>query len=566
MKDIKVKETKLDINSLDKNKALQHFTKQKDVKEKSNQSRQDSADISDPSKKATNTVVDREKKTAVESVYMAKQYAKKIKRKQADIKNKRFIDETSKSGADSNADIKEKQADIKDKKSNDSNNLIKTKEKDAAANRTTSRLKSDAKKTSSIQSDKQPDRKIKTKSAKGSSEQIKFKPVNKNDYQSKMRFFHIHKHKQKVKEAQQNSSRIKKGIGHLGNGIKNTFKVVKVAVTSVQNILSIGGTFILLVVLALFFGVFSALADDSSVNSAMQSVSPEVLAYSDTVSKYAKEYDIEDYVGVINAVMMQESAGKGNDPMQSSECEYNTKYPKEPNGITDPKYSIEAGVHYLSDTIKLAKVKDPSDIKQLSLALQAYNFGKGYIEWANTNFGGYTRANAKVFSDQKKAELKTDVYGDPLYVVHVMQYYHIGSSSVVQIAQSQIGNIGGRPYWSWYGFNNRVEWCACFVSWIMNEAGLIENGSVPKFAYCPTGIQWFKEHQQWKPRGSIPQPGDIIFFDWENDGVSDHVGIVERIENNIVYTIEGNSINDECRQQNYPVGSIYIVGYGIFIK
>lgn len=557
MKDIKVKETKLDINSLDKNKTLQHFTKQKDVKEKSNQSQQESADISDPSKKATNTVVGREKKTAVESVYMAKQYAKKIKRKQADIKNKRSIDESFKSGAD----IKEKQADIKDKKNNDSH-LIKTKEKDATANRTTSRLKSDAKKTSSIRSDKQPNRKIKTKSANGL-KQVKFRPINKNDYQSKMHFFHIHKHKQKVKEAQQNSSRLKKGISHLGNGFKNTFKVVKVAVTSVQNILSIGGAFILLVVLALFFGVFSALADDSSVNSAMQSVSPEVLAYSETVSKYAKEYDIEDYVGVINAVMMQESAGKGNDPMQSSECEYNTKYPKEPNGITDPKYSIEAGVHYLSDTIKLAKVKDPSDIKHLSLALQAYNFGKGYIDWANMNFGGYTRANAKVYSDQKKAELKTNVYGDPQYVPHVMQYYHIGNNNVVQIAQSQIGNIGGRPYWSWYGFNSRVEWCACFVSWVMNEAGLIEDSTVPKFAYCPTGIQWFKQHDQWQSRQYTPASGDIIFFDWQNDGISDHVGIVEKIENGTVYTIEGNSTNDECRQNSYQIGSIYIAGYGI---
>lgn len=557
MKDIKVKETKQDINSLDKNKTLQHFTKEKNVKEKSNQSQQESADISDPSKKATNTVVGREKKTAVESVYMAKQYAKKIKRKQADIKDKRSIDESSKSGAD----IKEKQADIKDKKSNDSH-LIKTKEKDAAANRTTSRLKSDAKKTSSIQSDKQPDRKIKTKSVNGS-KQVKFRPVNKNDYQSKMHFFHIHKHKQKVKEAQQNSSRIKKGIGHLGTGIKNTFKVVKVAVTSVQNILSIGGTFILLVVLALFFGVFSALADDSSVNSAMQSVSPEVLAYSDTVSKYAKEYDIEDYVGVINAVMMQESGGKGNDPMQSSECEYNEKYPKQPNGITAPTYSIQVGIHYLSDNIKLAKVKDPSDIKHLSLALQAYNFGKGYIDWANINFGGYTRANAKVYSDQKKAELKTDVYGDPQYVPHVMQYYHIGNNNVVQIAQSQIGNIGGRPYWSWYGFNSRVEWCACFVSWVMNEAGLIEDGTVPKFAYCPTGIQWFKQHDQWQGRQYTPASGDIIFFDWQNDGISDHVGVVEKVENGTVYTIEGNSINDECRQNSYPIGSIYIAGYGI---
>lgn len=325
MKDIKIKEAKLDINSLDRNETLHHFTKQKDVKEKSNHSQHESADSSDPSKKATNTVIGREKITAVESVYMAKQYA--IKRKQVNIKNKRSIDESSKSGAD----IKEKQADIKDKKSNDPN-LIKTKEKDATGNRTAARLKSDTQKPSSIRSDKQPNRKIKTMSAKGSSKQVTFRPINKNDYQSKMHFLHIRKYKQKVKEVQQNSSRFKKGIRHLGNGIKNIFKVAKVAVTSVQNILSIGGAFILLVVLSLFFGVFSALADDSSVNSAMQSISPEVLAYSDVVSKYAKKYDIEDYVGVINAVMMQESGGKGSDPMQSSECEYNTKYPKQPNG------------------------------------------------------------------------------------------------------------------------------------------------------------------------------------------------------------------------------------------
>lgn len=365
-----------------------------------------------------------------------------------------------------------------------------------------------------------------------------------------------------VKEAQGSASHFKRGINHIGNGIKNTFKVAKVAVTSVQNIISIGGALILLVVISLFFGVFSALSDDSTANSAILPVSAEVLAYSDIVAKYAKEYELEEYIGVINAVMMQESGGKGNDPMQSSESEFNEKYPKEPNGITDPKYSIQVGIRYLAEVFKLAEVKDPTDIKHLSLALQGYNFGKGYIQWAITNFGGYTRANAKVFSDQKKSELKTDVYGDPLYVVHVMQYYHIGNNNVVQIAQSQIGNIGGRPYWSWYGFDSRVEWCACFVSWCMNEAGLIENGSVPKFAYCPTGIQWFKEHHQWKPRGSIPQPGDVIFFDWQVDGISDHVGIVERVEGNIVYTIEGNSINDECRQRNYEVNSRYIYGYG----
>lgn len=556
MKEIKVKETKRDIHTLNKQDTLDHYTKQKDVKKKSEQNQQDVVEHNDPTKKATNVVVGREKKTAVESAYMAKQYAKKIRDKKSRIKEQPTSNiESSKK----EADIKEKHDDIKEKTQGNSNHT-RIKDKESTSNRA-DRLKTRNTTSKNIKSEKKSV-KIKTKEIETTSKKVAFRSVNKTDYQKQMKFFHIKKHKLKAKETQESASHMKKGIHHIADGIKNTYKVAKVAVTSIHNIIGIGGTLILLVVITLFLGVFSALSDDSSVNSAMLPVSPEVLTYSDTIAKYAKEYELQDYIGVINAVMMQESGGKGNDPMQSSECEYNEKYPKQPNGITDPTYSIQVGIHYLSDNIKLAKVKDSTDVKGLSLALQAYNYGKGYIEWANTNFGGYTRANAKVFSDQKKAELKTDVYGDPLYVVHVMQYYHIGSNNVVQIAQSQIGNIGGRPYWSWYGFNNRVEWCACFVSWVMNEAGLIENGSVPKFAYCPTGIQWFKEHQQWKPRGSIPQPGDIIFFDWENDKVSDHVGIVERVENNIVYTIEGNSINDECRQRNYEINSQFIYGYG----
>lgn len=559
MKDIKLKETKQDITTLNKKDVFEHYTKQKDVKKKSDQNQKDVTDVSDPTKKATNTVVGREKKTAVESAYMAKQYAKKIRSRKNNIK------EQPETGAESGkketgSNIKEKDVDIKGKKSDDSN-YIKIKDKESSSNRF-EHLKADNAKSKNFKSADKKTVKIKTKENDIISKKVAFRSVNKNDYQRQMKFLNIKKHKMKVKEAQGSASHFKRGISHIGNGIKNTFKVAKVAVTSVQNIISIGGALMLLVVISLFFGVFSALSDDSTANSAILPVSAEVLAYSDTIAKYAKEYKLVEYIGVINAVMMQESAGLGKDPMQSSECEYNEKYPKKPNGITDPEYSIQVGIRYLADNIKLAKVKAPTDIKHLSLALQAYNYGKGYIEWANTNFGGYTRANAKVYSDQKKAELKTDVYGDPLYVVHVMQYYHIGNNNVVQIAQSQIGNIGGRPYWSWYGFDSRVEWCACFISWVMNEAGLIENGSMPKFAYCPTGIQWFKEHQQWKPRGSIPQPGDVIFFDWQVDGISDHVGIVERVEGNIVYTIEGNSINDECRQRNYEINSRYIYGYG----
>ena len=140
------------------------------------------------------------------------------------------------------------------------------------------------------------------------------------------------------------------------------------------------------------------------------------------------------------------------------------------------------------------------------------------------------------------------------------------NSDIVVVAISQLGNKGGQPYWSWYGFESRVEWCACFVSWCANECGKIDSGIMPKFSACNDGIAWFKDKQKWIESTDIPFTGDIIFFDWNDggqDGSSDHVGIVEYydIEKNIVHTIEGNS-HDECKQREYSKDDNQIMGYG----
>ena len=144
-----------------------------------------------------------------------------------------------------------------------------------------------------------------------------------------------------------------------------------------------------------------------------------------------------------------------------------------------------------------------------------------------------------------------------------------GSSEIVAVALSQVGSVGGQLYWSWYGYTSRVEWCACFVSWCANECGYLDAGVMPKTASCLTGSDWFKERGQWQDNSYEPRPGDIIYFDWDNkgssgpqNGVPDHVGIVEKVENGRVYTIEGNS-SDQCRQRSYPVGYYEIYGYGI---
>ena len=142
-----------------------------------------------------------------------------------------------------------------------------------------------------------------------------------------------------------------------------------------------------------------------------------------------------------------------------------------------------------------------------------------------------------------------------------------GSEKIVAVALSQLGNVGGEPYWSWYGFESRVDWCACFVSWCANECGYLDTGVIPRFANCSIGIRWFRERGLWQDGNYEPRPGDLIFFDWDDgdegqNGVADHVGIVEKVEDGIVYTVEGNSSN-ACRQRQYAKGHYEIFGYGI---
>ena len=135
-----------------------------------------------------------------------------------------------------------------------------------------------------------------------------------------------------------------------------------------------------------------------------------------------------------------------------------------------------------------------------------------------------------------------------------------GNQAVVDIAKSQVGNVGGQPYWSWYGFNSRVEWCACFVSWCYGQMGLSE----PRFAACQSqGIPWFQSHGQWGGRDYVNiAPGDAIFFDWDLDGSADHVGIVVGTDGSRVYTVEGNS-GDACKIKSYSLTYECIKGYGL---
>lgn len=174
------------------------------------------------------------------------------------------------------------------------------------------------------------------------------------------------------------------------------------------------------------------------------------------------------------------------------------------------------------------------------------------------------------FNEDQDEQLEELLNVDNSMWLAVLYGVYGSDDMIVQVALSQIGNVGGEPYWSWYGFGSRVEWCACFVSWCADQCGYIETGVCPKYAGCVNGVLWFKDHDQWADNSIEPSPGMIIFFDWDSpngssgpqDGLSDHTGIVERVENGVVYTVEGNS-GDSCRENHYPVGYYEILGYGI---
>lgn len=282
-------------------------------------------------------------------------------------------------------------------------------------------------------------------------------------------------------------------------------KAIAEATAKLISLFAAGGGTVLVLIIVLMVMCFAGIlfARDNN-DSEILPVSEEVQAYGPVIQKYAREHGIPDYVLLIQAVMMQESRGQGSDPMQCSECGFNTLYPHAPGGITDPEYSINVGIQNLADCLQLAECDSPLDIASVKLAIQGYNYGQGYITWAKSKYGEYTKSNAIEFSVKTAERYGWDSYGDMDYVTRVLRYYPLGqmfydldtTPLIVEVAASQIGNVGGEPYWRWYGYTERVEWCACFVSWCANQCGYIDAGIIPKFSSCEWGVSWFKQHGQ----------------------------------------------------------------------
>ena len=180
------------------------------------------------------------------------------------------------------------------------------------------------------------------------------------------------------------------------------------------------------------------------------------------------------------------------------------------------------------------------------------------------SYGGLSLTCGEAITNMATA-LKLTLYGSMLGGIGGGTGTRQGGEEVAAIALSQVGQVGGYPYWSWYGFSSRVEWCACFVSWCYAQVGLSE----PRFSGCTSGgMAWFQSHGQWVDRNYADiAPGDAIFFNWSGSdtGGADHVGIVVGVDETRVYTVEGNSGNDACNYKSYPRGSSVIRGYGLML-
>ena len=155
-----------------------------------------------------------------------------------------------------------------------------------------------------------------------------------------------------------------------------------------------------------------------------------------------------------------------------------------------------------------------------------------------------------------------------IYVFDEMQYNdgYGGPSQLAAVATREVNegaHYGGQKYWSWFGFNSRVEWCACFVSYCMNECGLLTEKAGEGHKDAQAATSWYKERGHFLPGGNTPSSGMLIFFDWGGDGLSDHIGIVTDVKNGTVHTAEGNT-SDRTAFHEYSVSDSRIYGYATF--
>ena len=362
--------------------------------------------------------------------------------------------------------------------------------------------------------------------------------------------------------------------------VKATIAAVKAIVAGIKSLVSAiaaGGwvavvIIIVIVMVALIvgscFGIFysSGDTDGLTMQGVIQEVNTEYQAKIDE-TKNSVSYDILEMRGSRarwQDVLAVYAVKTATDPDNAQEVATMDE------GKRDILKSVFWDMHEISKSTETKTVKEYSETvdengeivtteTEVSKTVLYITVKHMTVDEMKSKYGFNTDQKAQL--DELLAEDKAKLWSAVLY--------GSGNDDIVNVARSQLGNIGGQPYWSWIGFNSRVEWCACFVSWCANECGYIDAGVIPKTAGCIVGVNWFKERGEWQDRTYTPKPGDIIYFDWDNkgsagpqDGLADHVGIVEKVVDDKIYTIEGNS-GDQCAERTYTIGYYELLGFGV---
>lgn len=311
-----------------------------------------------------------------------------------------------------------------------------------------------------------------------------------------------------------------------------------------------------------------------SISGSLKNPGQMILQWEHLVREACEKYGIPEYVNMILAIIRVESGGDAErfpDIMQASESQGLA-----PNTIEDPELSIDRGTHYFSQLLGKARTLHLDD----RAALQAYNYGEDFLNWLATTNKQYSFLHAELYA-RKKSNRQIVRYTHPVAVAHgfswryaygnmfyvpiVTNYLWLENSRFLETAINEIGTFHGDKYWRWYGFEGRVEWCAIFVSWVADQVGYLNQEKIIKSANCLEMIYWLTEKGNYRKISESyhPQPGDLIFFDWNGGGTGkDHVGIVEFTDGNIIQTVEGNTSNKVARR-TYFLNDPSISGYGI---
>ena len=360
---------------------------------------------------------------------------------------------------------------------------------------------------------------------------------------------------------------------------KATVAVVKAIIAAVKGLvaaIAAGGwvAVIVIVVICLIgmivgscFGIFYGFEDTGTgqtIRTAVQEINQEYLNRMDEI-KMTNDYERVEMTG-------SRAAWKEVLSVYSVCITTDEDNPQEAVSMTDAKKVLLADIFWNMHTISYStqlrrEIEVTEGVNENGEIVTAENeVERNYLLIHVEHKTAMQMADYYGFTDEQKEQLNELLLPENQSMWNDVLYGLGGQGDLVAVALSQVGNVGGEAYWRWYGFDSRVDWCAIFVSWCANECGYLENGVIPSFAVCYAGEEWFKARSQWQDNTYTPNPGDIIFFDWASDGSQDgipnHVGIVEKVENGIVYTIEGNS-GDSCRQKSYSVGYYEIYGYGI---